>query len=556
MNTFTNAGRRAAAVAALSLIAVVSCAAQTAPAPEWAAQVNDYLSDLAKQNRFSGAVLVARDGRVLLSKGYGFANAELEVPNTPQTKFRLGSITKQFTAAGILLLQEQGKLNVQDSVCKYVENCPAAWQPITIHNLLSHTSGIPNFTGFPDYMKTMALPTTIPETLARFRDKPLEFVPGERFSYSNSGFVLLGHILEKVSGKSYDQFLRENIFVPLGMKDTGADVTSEILKGRASGYRVGPNGLTNAPYLDMTIPHAAGALYSTVEDLYLWGQGLFGGKLLTQKSLDAMLTLVKDYYAYGIGVDTQFKLARIGHSGGINGFNTYMAWFPAERATFIVLSNIENGTPTTQIETRLARLALSDKVVMPPAAKVDAQVLARYAGRYELDPKLGNIIFDVTTGNGELLIKPSHSDRHRFVPVSETEFYDFDDGGDVHFIFQKNEKGETTGVLIRGVGPADAQARRLNLPAPSVAGNTTFKLKGYANANIVALAGTFNSWNQSQTLCAHEGDEWICRVDLKPGKYTYKFVIDGNWITDPANPTSENDGQGNTNSVLLKSSDK
>ena len=178
--------RRAAALASLLLAAVVSCAAQT-PAPEWAVQVDDYLSGLVKQNRFSGAVLVARDGRVLLSKGYGFANLELEVPNTPQTRFRLGSITKQFTAAAVLLLQEQGKLDVQDPVCKYVENCPAAWQTVTIHHLLTHTSGIPNLTAFPDYQKTMALPATLAETIARFRDKPLEFKPGETLQLQQLG---------------------------------------------------------------------------------------------------------------------------------------------------------------------------------------------------------------------------------------------------------------------------------------------------------------------------------------------------------------------------------
>ncbi len=552
MNTIRVGIKRAAALVALLLVAVATSAAQTAPAPEWAAQVDDYLNGLVKQNRFSGAVLVARDGRVLLSKGYGLANVELEVPNTPQTRFRLGSITKQFTAAAILLLQEQGKLGVQDTVCKYVENCPAAWASITIHHLLTHTSGIPNLTAFPDYQKTMAAPTTLPEIIARFRDKPLEFKPGERFDYSNSGYILLGSIVEKASGKTYADFMRESVFAPLGMNDTGVEIPGEIIKRRASGYRFGPTGFVNAPYLDMTIPHGAGALYSTVEDLYRWDQGLFGGKLLAQKSLDAMLTVVKDFYAYGIGVDTQFKLRRIGHSGGINGFNTYMARFPAERATFIVLSNLENSTPTTQIETRLARLALADKIVMPAAAKIDAQLLARYVGRYELDPKLGNIVFDVTADGGELLIKPSHSDRHKFVALSETEFLDFDDGGDVRFIFQKDEKGEVTGVLIRNVRPADALARKLNLPPPSVEGNTTFKLKGYPDAKIVALAGTFNNWNQSQTLCAREGNEWLCRVDLKPGKYTYKFVIDGIWITDPANPESENDGQGNTNSVLVK----
>ena len=302
----------------------------------------------------------------------------------------------------------------------------------------------------------------------------------------------------------------------------------------------------------MNIPHGAGALYSTVEDMYRWDQGLFGGKLISQKSLDVMLTVVKEFYGYGIGVDTQFKLRRVGHGGGINGFNTYMARFPAERATFIVLSNLENSTPTTQIETRIARLALADKIVMPPAAKVGAEQLARYAGRYELDPALGNMVFDVTAEGDQLYVKPSHSDRHKFVPVSETEFYDFDDGGDVRFIFQKNEQGEVTGVMIRNVGPADTVARRLNLPAPSVEGNTTFRLKGYPDAKIVALAGTFNNWNQSQTLCAREADEWLCRLDLKPGKYTYKFVIDGNWITDPANPASERDGHGNTNSVMVK----
>ena len=552
MNMMRVCLKRAVALAALWLVAVFSCAAQTPPATELAAQLDDYLSGLVKQNRFSGAVLVARDGRVLLTKGYGFANLELEVPNTPQTRFRLGSLTKQFTAAAVMLLQEQGKLSVQDAVCKYVENCPAAWQPVTIHHLLTHTSGIPNLTAFPDYQKTMALPATLPETLARFRDKPLEFVPGERFNYSNSGYILLGYVVEKVSGKSYADFMRENVFAPLGMNDTGVEVPGALIKRRASGYRFGPAGFVNAPYMDMNIPHGAGALYSTVEDLYRWDQGLYGGKLLSQKSLAAMLTVVKEFYGYGIGVDTQFKLQRVGHSGGINGFNTYMARFPAEHALFIVLSNLENSTPTPQIETRLARLALADKIVLPAAAKVDAQTLTRYAGRYELDPKLGNVVFDVTAENGELRVKPSYSDRHRFVPVSETEFYDYDDGGDARFIFQRDEKGEVTGVTIRGVGPGDATARKLHLPPPSVEGNTTFRLKGYADAKIVALAGTFNNWNQSQTLCARESDGWLCRLDLKPGKYAYKFVIDGNWITDPANPQSENDGQGHINSVVVK----
>jgi CubicO group peptidase (beta-lactamase class C family) len=542
---------RLAGLLVVVLLAISTCAAQTASSVALAARVDEYLNDLVKQNRFSGSILIARDGRVLMTKGYGMANYETDAPNTPQTKFRLGSITKQFTALAVMMMQERGKLNVQDSVCKYVSECPAAWQPVQIHHLLTHTSGIWNFTGTPDYRKTMSLPSSPAETIARFKDKPLEFTPGERFNYSNSGYVLLGYIVEKISGQTYEAFLRENIFEPLKMMNTGYDNPNTLLKNRASGYSMRSGTLTNALYIDMTIPFAAGALYSTVEDLYLWDQALYTDKLVKQKTLDAAFTPFKANYGYGFTIDKRFGLKHLTHGGAINGFTTFISRFPDEKATVIVLNNIDT-VASGQIASRLARLALSDRIVVPAVAKLEPSILQSYAGRYQMPPSVAeNFVFDVTVVNGGLSVKPSGMFRAEFAPASQVEFFDVDQPEN-RLTFQKDEKGNVYGMLVTGIGPEAATARKLQLPAPSLSGNTMFRLAGYPQAKVVALAGTFNNWNQSATLCGRELDAWVCRIDLAPGRYTYKFVVDGNWITDPANAQTEDDGRGNTNSVLVK----
>src|SRR3984957_17979708 len=254
--------------------------------------VQSYVSD----KQFMGSVLVARGETVVLDKGYGFANLEWNIPNTPTTKFRLGSITKQFTAASILLLEERGKLKTDDPVKKYMADAPAAWDKVTIYNLLTHTSGIANFTSFPDYASTETAPTTPEKLVARFRDKPLEFQPGEKWNYSNSGYVLLGYLIEKISGTPYAQFVQENIFAPLEMRDSGYDSSAAIIKHRASGYTPSDKGPVHAGYIDMSIPFSAGSLYSTTHDLLRWEQGLFGGKLLSAASLKKMTTPFKENY--------------------------------------------------------------------------------------------------------------------------------------------------------------------------------------------------------------------------------------------------------------------
>src|SRR5215467_3341635 len=234
---------------------------KSTPTPNLA-RMEEVVQSFVENKQFMGAVLVARGNDVLLDKGYGFANLEWNIPDSPKTKFRLGSITKQFTAASILLLEEREKLKVDDPVTKYIPDAPAAWDKITIFNLLTHTSGIPNFTSFPDYRDTEAAATTPEKLVARFRDKPLDFEPGTKWNYSNSGYVLLGYLIEKISGQSYADFLQENIFTPLGMKDSGYDSNFKVIAHRAAGYTRGKDGVENAGFIHMSIPFSAGSLYS------------------------------------------------------------------------------------------------------------------------------------------------------------------------------------------------------------------------------------------------------------------------------------------------------
>ncbi len=311
---------RAAVVSVASILLVTV----GAPAQDLTVRFDEYMR-AAAQASFTGTVLVSRDGKVLFAKGYGNANEEFVVPNTPETKFRLGSITKQFTAAAILLLQERGKLSVRDPICKYVTNCPQAWEPITIHHLLTHTSGIPSYTDVKsaEEFRQLSLMTVTPAGFVdTFKSKPLEFTVGVRFKYDNSGYFLLGYLIETVSGQSYEAFLKEHIFGPLKMANSGYDTHDRILKNRATGYSNRNGARINSDYVDMTVPYAAGSLYSTVEDLSTWTEALFSDSVLSAKSREAMLTVNLANYAYGVTVNRIHNRMVISHGGGINGFST------------------------------------------------------------------------------------------------------------------------------------------------------------------------------------------------------------------------------------------
>jgi CubicO group peptidase (beta-lactamase class C family) len=457
MNT-TNTTRVRAHRTAVS-IALLLLFAASAEAQDLAPKFDEYLNALVKQQRFIGSVLVARDGKVIFSKGYGLANAELDVPNTPQTKFRLGSITKQFTAAAVLLLQERGKLSVRDPICKYVDNCPSAWSEVTIHHLLSHTGGVPNFTSFPDYQPKMMMPVTTQDMIARFKDKPLDFKPAEKWSYSNSGYFLLGYIIEKAAGESYESFLRKNIFEPLKLTSTGYDHFDAILKNRASGYSLAKGKMVNSAYLDMTQPYAAGSLYSTVEDLFLWNEALYSGKLLSAKSLEAMTTPVMGDYAYGLAVQTKSGRKVISHGGGINGFATFISRFPGERVSIAVLRNADYGNPGPgQISVDLAAILFGEKYeIRAPAVaiKLDPKIYDAYVGRYELAPTL---ILTISREGDRLMAEATGQRAIELFPESDTKF--FLTAIDAKITFVKDDTGKVTHLILHQAG--DRQAKRIN----------------------------------------------------------------------------------------------
>ncbi len=418
--------------------------------------VQSYVTD----HTFMGSVLAARGPEVLFSKGYGSADLEWDVPNSPATKFRLGSVTKQFTAASILLLEERGKLSVQDPVKKYLPDAPAAWDKITIFHLLTHTSGIPNFTAFPDYPKLEPFATTAEQVVARFRDKPLEFEPGEKWNYSNSGYVLLTYLIEKITGGSYPAFIQENIFTPLGMKDSGYDSNSAIIPHRASGYARNMNGqFENAGFVHMTVPQGAGALYSTTQDLLKWEQGLFGGKLLRPASLEKMTAPFKNNYAFGLTVQTIGGHKVIEHGGAIQGFNTDLAYYPDDKLTVVVLGNV-NGAAPEQIATKLAALIHGEDVKLPSERKeitLDPQTLHRYVGAYRMASGADMVI---TLENNQLLSRLATQQAFPIFPESPTMF--FLKVVDAELEFTRNDDRGRPAQLILHQNGRDMPANRLD----------------------------------------------------------------------------------------------
>lgn len=318
-------------------------------AQDKAKQIEDLLNKYKEYGQFNGSALVAENGKIILKKGFGSANMEWNIPNQADTKFRLGSISKQFTALLIVKLAEEGKIKLDVPITTYLKEYPKEnGDKITIHHLLTHTSGIPNYTNAPNFFKDKARnPYTPEEFVKTFSSLPLEFTPGEKFNYSNSGYFLLGYIIEKTTGKSYEQYLQEIIFTPLKMVNSGYDHSDVILKNRAAGYEKQGKKVVNAAYLDMSIPYAAGSLYSTVEDLYLWDQALYTNKLLSEKSMESLfkpyISAGRASYGYGWFIDEvdngAGKVKIIGHGGGINGFNTIISRYPANKNLIVLLNN-------------------------------------------------------------------------------------------------------------------------------------------------------------------------------------------------------------------------
>ncbi len=319
-----------------------------------AAKIDALLAQPLQGTDFMGAVLVAKDGSVLFSKGYGMADVDKKIPNTPQTRFRIGDLTKQFTAVAILMLQEQGKLNVKDSVCKYVPDCPEKWQGITIENLLTHTAGLYDFADFSYKGKTNVTPSSSAQVIARVKERSPKFAPGTTVSFSNGNYDVAGYIVEQVSGQSYEQFLQDHIFTPLGMKNTGY---AHDDSGLAVGYAFPP---VVAPKIDGSLPYASNGLYSSTEDLYRYTQALNSGSLISPESLAALLGQHRRvdgllgpsetyrapiYFGYGWKVADYSGHRMAGHDGMMDGYGSDLRIFPDDKAVVIVLMNRTIGFP-------------------------------------------------------------------------------------------------------------------------------------------------------------------------------------------------------------------
>ena len=440
------------AVAVLFLGSVNAMAAENKAAVDRAARMNAVVESYATNNDFMGTALVVEGDTVLLNKGYGMADVEWKVPNVPEAKFRLGSLTKQFTASLVLLLQQDGKLRIEDPVSKYLPEAPAAWEKITLANLLGHTSGIPNFTNEKDFNGWAMDHHTHAEELARFKDKPLDFAPGTKFAYSNSNYEVLGIVVEKVSGKAYDAMLRERLLDPLGMSDTGLDTDELILPKRAEGYRMGKGGLVHARSESMTVPWAAGSMYSTTGDLLKWEHGLFGGKVLSAESLKRMTTPGLGEYGLGVFIRQKDGERVISHGGGIEGFNTSLEYVPEKRLAVVVLGNV-NGGAVDRVGDLLMDVAVGKPVVLRSEHKpvpIEKGELAKFVGVYDVAPQFALTVSMgadglVASGGGEqdlpLMFQGVVSGHARFYvakPDAELEFVPDASGAITSLVLHQN----------------------------------------------------------------------------------------------------------------------
>lgn len=332
-------------------------------------------------------VLISRQGKIIYKKAFGMANVELNVPMQANHVFRIGSIAKQFTAIAILQLMEQGKLNLQDEITRFIPGYRVQGETITIENLLTHTSGIRDYTSIKDSVQRFKTDFTPMQMISYFQNQPMRFAPGTRYEYSNSNYFLLGYIIEKITGKTYPQYLQSNFFQPLGMTSSFYAHDTLIINNRAAGYTKGEKEIENATAISMTQPYAAGSILSTVEDLFKWQQAIQSYKLVKKETLEKAFTRYKLVngkeinYGYGWRFGFIQQSPSIWHGGLINGFMTMAMYLPKEDVYVVVLSNCDCNSPE-RTTAKLAALAIA-KPYATKEISISITMLQTYAGVYE-----------------------------------------------------------------------------------------------------------------------------------------------------------------------------
>jgi CubicO group peptidase (beta-lactamase class C family) len=415
------------------------------------ARIEAYVRPYVESNNFSGALLVARAGKVVVRRAWGYANVELHVPNTPDTRFQIASVSKSFTAAAILLLEERGRLRVDDPLDKHLPGYPNG-DRIRILHLLTHTSGIPNVNAFPEYDERARSPQRLEDIVAWFRDRPLDFEPGARYAYSNSNYNLLALLIERVSGRPYGVFLKEALLDPLGLSHTAHHGDAgELIPERASGYvPVGFADIANAPYLDWSIKTGNGSLYSTVDDLLRWERSLAEPRLLGTQSLRRMFT------DHGAGAGYGWFIRSGDHpsvaiTGRAPGFSASVERFTNEDLTVILASNLYSSI-TQAMAADVAALALGeDRKPLLPASPVHVPdaLQERYVGRYQFGADFRfnpNMMGEVRrVPGGLMLVMSGGGGTSHLIPLAEDRFLDRAYGGVVRFV--SGTQGDVVALL-------------------------------------------------------------------------------------------------------------
>lgn len=383
-------------------------------------KVDDYVKAQMERQHVPGvSIVVIKDQKIVKSMGYGLANVELNVAATPDTVYKIGSVSKQFLAAGIMLLVQDGKISLDDNIGKFLDGAPDAWKPITIRHLLTHTSGIVREAPGFDPLKIQ----NDADVIKTAYSLPLRFTPGEKYEYCNVGYFTLAEIIHKVSGKPWGDFLRERVFAPLEMNATRTTNMTELVPNRANGYIWRNGKLQNAGIYFAVRP--SGAFLSTVLDLAKWDAALNSGKLLNQSTLDQMWTPVKlnngATHPYGFG----WELApvaghkQVNHGGSLPGFRAQLARFVDDKLTVVVLTNGDNAN-AAGIAIGVANFYIPGLLPERKVAKVDPKIFDGYVGQYQPDP---SATLSITREGDKLIIQQGQGEKRELLPESETNFF-------------------------------------------------------------------------------------------------------------------------------------
>ena len=427
-------------------------------------QFDKILSEQNFENSPGFVALVAKNNQVIYRKAFGYANLELDVKLKPENIFRIGSITKQFTAAAILKLEEEGKLSLQDDIKKFIDDYPAHGHTITVEHLLTHTSGIKSYTGMREWNSEMRKKDFTPvEMIDFFKNQPMDFAPGEKFLYNNSGYFLLGYIIEKISEKTYEEYIQETFFTPLGMKNSSYGNPSEVIKNRAAGYQKKDDEFVNAEFLSMTQPYAAGSLLSTVDDLYTWYTAVMNDKVISRENRQKAHSSYKlnngkpTGYGYGWSLGNIQNSPMIEHGGGINGYLTASLWLPDEKVFVAVFSNC-NAMPPQNTAIKLAAAAIG-KPFDWKETEMDEEILKDYVGVYESDEKETRTLI---VENDSLFYVYPAGNREKLLPFANDRFFMKNSFNE--FIFERSIQGEVVSLIANGTGYLPLKLNKTDKP--------------------------------------------------------------------------------------------